>query len=44
MTSNRDKTNILNKSKNKKEKRIKPEQGMSRMWTIWDDTTEEGKM
>jgi len=40
MTSNRDKKNILNKSKNKKEKRIKPEQGM---WTIWDDTTEEGK-
>ena len=32
--------NILNKSKNKKEKRIKPEQGM---WTIWDDITEEGK-
>jgi len=30
MTSNRVKTNILNKSKNKKEKRIKPEQGM---WT-----------
>ena len=40
MTSNRDKKNILNKSKNKKEKRIKPEQGM---WTIWDDTTDEGK-
>jgi len=37
MTTNRDKTNILNKSKNKKEKRIKPEQGM---WTIWDNTTD----
>ena len=35
------KTNILNKSKNKKEKRLKPEQGM---WTIlWDAITEEGK-
>ena len=31
MTSNRDKTNILNKSKNKKEKRLRPKQGM---WTI----------
>jgi len=31
------KTNIPNKSKNKKEKRLKPEQGM---WTIWDNITE----
>jgi len=41
MTSNRDKKeHILNKSKKKKKKRIKTEQGM---WTIWDDTAEEGK-
>jgi len=33
--------NILNKSKNKKEKRIKPERGMC---TIWDDITEEKKV
>jgi len=39
MKSNRDKNDILNKRKNKKGKRLKPEQGM---WTILDDITEEG--